>query len=452
MMIGTEAARSHLILPEDVGLVVAGLWLTGLIRHVGELGLGTALIQRKDLTPAQVTAASDLILLVSLFWTLAAAALAPVVSWWNDNDGIAPIVVALAPMFLIQGAVIASQAELVRSLRFKAITVANAAGAAVQLVLITGLALSGWRAWSIVVGVLAGQLVTAVIMKGAAGLKSARPADWSQVRGLLWFGSNAAVANFFTYLWTNADYLLLGRWWPEATLAVYYNSYRLATMPAERATSVFTRVAFPALVNLPEDKQGPHLVHTTRLITTVAAPLCLGLVAVAPDAVWALFGPNWIDGILPVRVLAVVAFGRALAIIAPPVFLARGHVGQNLKFSMLMCVCVIAAVLIGVRWGPMGVAVAWAVVGLPLNFAVLAYAGRTVGVGMGALCRAIAPGLLRASVMAGAVYFIGRLLPESQGVFDAWWRLGVQAIAGAALYGTWTWFADPVGRPLFRAS
>ncbi len=456
----TESVRSHLIPPDQIGLVVAGLWLVGLVRGLGGLGLGMALVQKTDLTPAQLTSVSDAVRWFSLGAGLLIGLAAPLLGLWNRNPEVTLMAAALAPLALLEGLAIPHRARLTQQLRFAPIVRATLVGAIATLATLVPLALVGLGAWSIAAAMLVGSGAQTLLLRAASELRPVRPADPSRLREALGFGGDVAGSNLLFYLYTNADYLLLGRFWSERALALYFNAFRLAELPGSRVANLFNRVAFPAFVELKGDPAGlrAHFLQTVRSIALVSFPIALGLVAVADDVVLALYGPRWSESIPLVRLLALVFLVRSVQVVGPAALLALGHARANLVISLVFAATLIPALVVGVRQGPLGVAVAWLATSVPLNLGLLWFAARRLGLTVGTLLRAMLPAALRATVTMAPVALLGLALPRpdpEHPVAWAWLRLAIEVAAGGALYGAWTLAAEPgmrrlVGRALSR--
>jgi O-antigen/teichoic acid export membrane protein len=131
-----------------------------------------------------------------------------------------------------------------------------------------------------------------------------------------------------------------------------------------------------------------------------------------------------------VRILALAMPFMTLQILFAPATNALGRPGLALRSAMagaaIMPLCFLAAV----RFGAGGLAWAW-LAGFPLLLAVTAgLALPAIGVGAGALARAVAPGLAASAAMAAAVAALDRVLPPLPPAP----RLALLAACGIAVY------------------
>src|SRR5690606_2981688 len=95
---------ARILAPEAFGILAMAMVTAGLADLLRDFGLSSAAVQAPQLSRAQAS---------NLFWlnlglgaaaTAAFAALAPVLAWTYRTPEVAAVVLALAPMFLINGA------------------------------------------------------------------------------------------------------------------------------------------------------------------------------------------------------------------------------------------------------------------------------------------------------------------------------------------------------------
>ena len=99
------------------------------------------------------------------------------------------------------------------------------------------------------------------------------------------------------------------------------------------------------------------------MVAWVTFPLCMGLMVVAKDLVWVALTDAWMGAVPIIQVLSLYAMIRSMAVLLPPVLMARYRprflFGYNLA---LLGVMPLAFWLGAVWWGPVGAAMAWVTV------------------------------------------------------------------------------------------
>jgi O-antigen/teichoic acid export membrane protein len=174
-------------------------------------------------------------------------------------------------------------------------------------------------------------------------------------------------------------------------------------------------------------------------------PFYAGLAATARPLVLTVLGPQWGEAVPVVRLLAFAMPFVTLHILFSPATNALGRPGVAARSTAAGAVILPVAFLIGVRFGPVGMAAAW-VAAMPLLLAISAgMALPVIGLRAGVLARAVLPPVAAAIAMGGLVAGVASRLPAMAPAAELALLvpLGVAAYAGFALL---------LARPLVRGA
>jgi len=228
--------------------------------------------------------------------------------------------------------------------------------------------------------------------------------------------------NFVIYIGYNAEKVLIGRVWGADAIGIYGRAYQLINIPTENLNSTVGGVAFSALSRLQNDParlrsyflKGFSLVLGLTLPATVACALC------ADDMVFCLLGPKWTDAAVIVRLLAptIVIF----AIINPLGWLifSIGFVGRGIKAAPVVTALVITSYVLGLPYGPIGVAFAYSAVLILWVVPHILWCVHGTAISFRDIVREVS-GPLVAGILAGVVAF-GVRLTFGQ-LISPWYRL-----------------------------
>jgi O-antigen/teichoic acid export membrane protein len=109
----------RLLTPRDFGMVVLAFLVLGFARLLGDLGVGSAVLQRPTLTERHVRAAFRLSVLVGVATAALVAAIAPSAAAMMAEPLLIPIMRTLSVPFVFTGMSTVAAALLRRSLDFK---------------------------------------------------------------------------------------------------------------------------------------------------------------------------------------------------------------------------------------------------------------------------------------------------------------------------------------------
>jgi O-antigen/teichoic acid export membrane protein len=206
-------------------------------------------------------------------------------------------------------------------------------------------------------------------------------------------------------------------------------------------------VAFSAYARIQHDTQAVATAfdRSVRLIMIAALPFYAGLAVTAEPLVLTALGDKWREAIPVVRLLALAMPFMTLQVLLQPACDARGRPGIGVRNGAVGSVVLAIAFLIGVQWGPTGLATAW-ICAYPVYLGIsMVRSLPVIGTNVRNLVDAIAPALLAALAMAMAVAVADRALPPLHPPA----RLAILVATGGLVYGAWLLiFARQVVRDL----
>ncbi len=410
---GVSILLAHLLGPHEFGLVAMVWVLTGFASVLVDMGLGAAIIQRQELSQGHLSSAFWINVAIASILTGAFVAAAPLVAGFYDEPRLRLLTVALSFNFVLTALSAVQLSLLDRSLDFRRKFWIEMAAAVSSGAVAVFLAVFGAGVWSIV----AQSLVAGIARFGASWrLSDWRPA-WSLERRaseeLLRYGWKLAGSWTISYWGRNIDRLLLGRLLGTAPLGVYSAAFRLIALPLDLTTDVINNVMFPALSSIQEDRKTIAAVYlrSTRMIALVTFPMMIGFAALAEPAVLLVLGERWRASIGVIQLLAFSGMAQSVYNTASWLFMSQGRTTLILRLGVYTAAVRVAGAAIGVRWGVIGVALAYVVGSLVfLWYPVWRSAGSLIGIRYSRLMRNIEGPFLCAAGMGAVVVLLDRWL------------------------------------------
>ena len=354
---------SRLLSPNDYGVMAMVMALTGFAGLFRDLGLSSAAIQKEELTHALQSNLFWLNVAMGALLTLVVAAASPLVAWFYGKPELAVVTFTLSLSFLLGSLGTQHGARLVREMQFARQAVAGILGALIGLVCSITLAFKGFSYWSLVWGNLAGSLATTLLFFAISPLRPGLPSKGSGVRDMLKFGANVTAFDFVNYFARNLDNLLIGRFWGPGPLGLYSRAYSLLMLPINSIRGPINAVAFPALSKLQNEPEAfrNYYLKTTSLIALISMPMAAFFFVAAKPIIHLVLGSQW-SGVAPIfSCLALAAFIQPTSGFAGSLLLSLGQGRRYLLCGSFNAVIFSLSFVIGVRWGPIGVAVAYAI-------------------------------------------------------------------------------------------
>lgn len=432
-LVGT-VVLTRFIAPDEYGGVIAASIAVGFFGVVTSFAFGQYLIAKKA-TP-QVAFQATVLHLGMGVCAIAVAYLArEPLGAALDTPSLSQYVLGFGVAHLIDRARYVPERLLMRALRFRAIALTNGLGEITFTV--TALALAPHLgAEAVVVGFLVRSVVTSVAFFAVAPREEYlvfSPLIGDDVRSLFAYGWPIMVAAVSDRAATRGDNLVISKMFGAGVMAQYNLAYSLAEMPISHVAEHIGEVLMPSFSQMEEAQRRRAVVSAASLLGLVAAPLGVGLGAVAPSVVAAFFDARWAPIAPMLTILSVMTVFRPMTWPAVAYLQAVQKTRLIMYTSGFRAVIVLAAVAVcGALGGPLA-----ACVGAGIAYAVHAMVTIVVSARVADLplvryllasCRPLLPCV----PMFFAVYELGELLLRA-GV-PAAVALPIQIAAGGIIY------------------
>jgi O-antigen/teichoic acid export membrane protein len=449
LAVGVLLAR--VLPPADFGVMALAFVVLGLGRPLADLGIGGAVVQRAVLTDRHVRTAFTFSALLGLASAVAVAAAAPLGAVVMRDPQVTWVLRVLAVGFAFQGTAVVATALLRRELDFRRQFFIDSGsyllaygGVAIPL------ALTGHGVWSLVWGSLL-QAVLASCAQLAAVRHAAYPLlARRELSDLLHFGVGAHGSNCLNYLALNGDNFVVGGCLGAASLGLYSRAYALMNVPYTYGACVMSRVLFPALAQLQGDQERLRRGYLlmTQLTATIAAPVLGAMAIAAPHLVRGLYGSQWDGVVMPLQILCVAGYFRALYHLGGVVAQSVGLVYSELWRQGVYACLVIGGALVGSRFGLSGVATGVSVAILYMFVATAQLAQRATATSWNLYCRVQLGAIVTAAITCGVALSM-RFLLEAYQVSSALISLTIVAACGVPWSMGFLWtLGEPGFEPL----
>lgn len=399
-------ALGRLLTPADFGLMGAATVVIAFSQIVSQLGVGPALIQRRDLNPAHIQVAFTLSTLLGITLGLGVWFGAPALAAFYRIPEVEPVLRGVAFLFPLEGLNTVSRSLLARQLRF-ATFMALDVGSYIVGYAVVGVVLAwlGYGVWALVAANLAQTVLRTASMYRAARHPFRPSLNLQASRDVLSFGIGQGLAQLGHFLSQQGDNFVVGRWLGPTALGIYGRAYTFMVMPASAFGKIVNRVLFPVMSHIQDDRNRLASAYERALavVALVSLPISLFLFVVAPEFITVLLGPGWTGVILPFQLFTISLLFRMSSRISDSLTKASGAVYARAVRQGLFAALVVLGAFIGQRWGVGGVAVAVSIA-MGINFVnMAALSRRETGLSWSRFARAHVPGALLAVLIGGAV-------------------------------------------------
>jgi len=362
--VGALMILARLLGPRDFGLVGMVTAFTGVLTLFRDFGLSAAAIQRASVTDEQISTLFWINILVGALLWLLSAAMAPIIAALYHEPRLIAVTVVLAAGFFINAAGIQHGVLLQREMRFTALSVINTVSLIVSSALAVAGAVAGYGYWALVAMAVTAPVVSTVGFWLATAWVPGMPRRRAGIRSMMHFGGTLTVNGLAIYIANNLDKVLLGRFCGVDALGIYGRAYQLINIPTDNLNSAVGEVAFSALSRLQDDpsRLKSYFLKGYSLILALTLPITIACAFFADDIILVLLGPKWKAATAIFRLLTPTVLVFAIANPLGWLVCALGLVRRGLKMSLLITPIMIAGYVIGLPYGPSGVAFAYSAV------------------------------------------------------------------------------------------
>lgn len=413
----TNIALARLLFPDDFGLFGMTVAASEIAQILTDFGLGAAIIQRRESDACTLTTCFWLNLAIAIGAGLLLFAAGPMVARYFGREEIRELLLPLSFNMVLGGSLVVPLALLTQRMQFREITVAQTSGSIAASLGTVGLAAGGIGVWALAMQPLIGSVVTGVCLFRFARWRPAGRPRLAAVNHMLSFSGQLLGNSLLGTVSRNLHAAILGRFLGSTALGVYNLASGITGSILYQVSSVVVRVLFPTLANLRDE---PERLREAWLkacagIAMFGFPAMAGVVAVAPDLIPVVFGPQWTPGVGVLRILSANMAIQSVLTTSSTVLMVMGRADLLLKTSLASTALIGMGLWLGAQHGIEGAAEGYALASLATYALTTSLACRECGLRLNELLRALLPYAAAALGMAIIVVGLGQALAATAG-------------------------------------
>ncbi|MEZ5245301.1 MAG: lipopolysaccharide biosynthesis protein [Acidimicrobiales bacterium] len=346
-----------------------------------QFGFGTALVQKEELQPGHIGAASWLSLGSGGAVALLTLVVAPVVADFYRTDELTSVLRVLSVLVILKALAIVPSSLLMRDMRFAPLARAELAGAVAGAAAGITAAILTDSYWAIVWQMI---VTDAVTLLGI--LLVERHHEWrtsrAEVKELSGFGAKLLGTNLVNFASGNGDNVVVGRVEGPIALADYSLSYRVLSLPLQIVGQTVARTILPTFSRLQHDRPAVADLYyrSQRAIAALVTGPLVVIALASHDAIPWAFGDEWASAVTATQWIAVAGILRLVFGNGGATMVAMGHPGWQFWWSLATTTVSVTGFIVGVQWGIEGVAASIVIAGVPLGLLGVAIVGRLIPV------------------------------------------------------------------------
>lgn len=427
---------ARLLGPADFGLVALAMAFVLFTMAFSDAGMGQSLVRTPPEQKDVWSSAFWMIAFLSAGLTLLLLVIAWPSAWAFDEPQLAPLVMALAPLPLIQGLISPAIADLQQREKFALLAFAEILGAVLGATAAIWIAFTGGGAWALVaqqLGIWGGKAIVIICTTRF------RPGLVLRLSGLephFRFGRDTAGWSLVNFFARQVDPLVIAKVIGTASLGLYSMAYRLMTLPGYLVSGPIQNALYTRMVALRDDPPALKslvLIASRALSGFIFPPMAV--LCVASGAFIEVFlSERWLPAATLFAILAPVGALAAVTGLNGPMFMAIGRTDLRLRMTVEYTVLWVVAVPFLATQGVIAVAIGQAAIFLLYLPRTLQLFLRPIGASFRDYAGAIAVPTLVACGLAAA-HVIARTVLS----FPPWAEIALAASEILIGYGVTAW-------------
>lgn len=404
IIIGAVLAR--LLFPEDFGMLGMVAVFSGFVGMFQELGLGAAIVQRKDITEEHLSSVFLTNIVAGLFLSIVMLGLAPGIAYFYGEKRLTLITLVLGTRFFISSFGIIQRTLLTKQLDFKKLAIIDIFSEALAGVSAIILAFMGVGVWSLVIQSLVSSMASVIILWFWSEWQPHLAFCWKSLKELAGYGFNLMGFRFVNYFNRNLDNLLIGKFLGAASLGYYGKAYSIMLLPIQNISWTISRALFPAFSIIQDDlpRVREKYLQTNKYVSMITFPMMMGLLVLAPETIRILFGHKWESSIILLQILCPVGMLQSISTSVGTIYMSQGRTDIQLKWSIVTSIITVLSFIIALRWGVKGIAIAYCIVSYALALPCFYIAFHIIKLPMGMFLRNFALTIASSLIMALIVF------------------------------------------------
>ncbi len=319
---------ARILTPEEIGLYSVAIAIIGIAHMLRDFGIGSYLIQERELTEVRIRTAFTVTLIVAFSLFLTVLAGARFAALFYEDERLSGILRLLSLNFLLIPFNSTTMSLLKRQMRFGTLAVfallASVAGTASTI----AFAIAGAGYNALVYGSLISTftlVMTGAIYRGSEFVLRPTLSEWRRVTG---FGSQVVLTNVLSLIGANMNDLAVGKALGFTAVGMLSRAQGVMNLFHRDIMQSIQSVAYPAFADASRRNADMEDIHRRSVIalTAIGWPF-YGFFALYPlESLRFLFGPQWDEAAPLVPVFCAAGAVAVIWNLGPNLFIAMGRV------------------------------------------------------------------------------------------------------------------------------
>lgn len=373
---------SRLLTQEDFGYYAAITAITVVFSTFADTGIGSAIVQAKELTQKYINNAFTISLLFGGFISLILLFLAGPLSLAVADASMQVPLMLMSGTLLLNCLTSVNTSLMHRKLQFLRMGFINLASLVITTIVAVWLAVRGFGYYAIIAKAVLGSVITFLLSLYFCKTRYGFALDKETFRRIFSFSGWLMASSLFRNLAHQIDRLLMPKLLSVQALGTYNRPKDFVEQISSKLNGIFDTALFPVLSGIQGNKKALQSAfrRSMTLMNTFAFLLTLAFFVNSGLIIRIFFGEQWINLKLVMMIISCSLLFNIDGRLADCYLRSLAMTKQQFFFRIFEMVIKTAGVLIGFRWGVVGVATSVVVTNFIAKIVKIIYIGEKVDV------------------------------------------------------------------------
>jgi len=352
----SQIVLARLLDPRDFGLLGMLAIFIAISQAFIDSGFDNALIQKKDANQTDYSTvfffniSIGVVLYLILFFT------APLIADFFRSPELVQLTRVVCLILVVNSFGLIQFVKFKIEMNFKAIAqvvvIANLLSAALGIVL----ALLNFGVWALAAQVIGIYFFRSILFWVKSTWRPSMVFSIKSFKGLFNFGSKLLLSGLISQTFENIYLLVIGRMFSATALGFYDQAKKFQQVPVATLAQVVGNVTFPAFSKIQDENEKLRLGFRKliKLLVFINFPIMIGLAVMADPLLVVVLGDKWEPSVPYFQLLCIAGMIYTLHSSNLNILKVKGRSDLFLYLEIIKKAIVVLAIIIGLKWGIIG--------------------------------------------------------------------------------------------------
>lgn len=342
--------------PKEFGLIGMIALFIELGKVLSDSGMTSSLIRTEELTEKDNSTVFIINLFMSFLVYVIVFFIAPLVSAFFEQPILVQLLRVYGIVFIFIGLSAVHVAVLTKEMNFSKITKVSIPGIITGVFVALYLGYNNYGVWSIVWMYLISEIIKTTLVWISSDWKPKPVFSKDRFRYHYGFGWKLMLSSSINIVFKNINNLLIGKYYSASSLGYFERSKQLSEYPSVTFTSIISRVAYPLLCNMKNDKVRLEKAYKNLIKTSyfVIAPVMLCVASLAEPLFLLFLGEKWLPAVPIFQILCLAKMLYPVHSFNLNILQVFGRSDLFLKIELIKKIIFVISIVFAFRFGIFG--------------------------------------------------------------------------------------------------